>query len=189
MNFKYYDVVSHLVSGYLLMYGLSKYFTFDLNTINSVPSIAFAYLLGYLNTMLSSWLEPVYYFTWGGKPSSNLLKGKGTLKVRFYETEKLLEPINPEKEKIDFDRIFQRVFGAVNLSGNTRVYDFNASYAFARNILTSGIFFSILYLLSHFSWQTFLLLLVIIVALWYRAKERGYYFAKEVLVTYINLNK
>lgn len=75
MNFKYYDVLSTLISGVVLLFVLSIVIDWDINDINVTMLLSLAYVMGYLLNALSALLEPLYYWFIGGKPSDKLLKG------------------------------------------------------------------------------------------------------------------
>src|ERR1700754_2942784 len=101
MNFKAYDILSSLIPGFLLLLILLTALKIGYDKDLIIAYTAIAFLLGYLINTVSSWMEDVYFFTWGGKPSNNLLSGKGTWKVKFYHSEQarnLLksETTNPE---------------------------------------------------------------------------------------------
>ena len=84
MTFKTYDILSSLVPGFLGLLGILKLFNLIFDKDMVIAYLALAFLLGYMMKTLSSWLEDFYYFTWGGKPSTNSLNGKGMWKVKFY---------------------------------------------------------------------------------------------------------
>ena len=88
MNFKAYDILSSLIPGFIVLLVLLKLFGLNYDKDYVIAYTAIAFLIGYVVNTLSSWLEDFYYFTWGGKPSNNLLEGKGVWKVKFYEHEK-----------------------------------------------------------------------------------------------------
>lgn len=100
MNFKYYDVLSTLISGVVLLFVLSIVIDWDINDINVTVLLSLAYVMGYMLNALSALLEPLYYWFMEGKPSDKLLKapkpnccGKtrnytGFGRIRFYEYKK-----------------------------------------------------------------------------------------------------
>ena len=103
MNFKYYDVLSTLISGVILLFVLSIVIDWNINNINATVLLSLAYVMGYMLNALSALLEPLYYWFMGGKPSEKLLKapkssccGKtgnytGFGRIRFYEYEKTIK--------------------------------------------------------------------------------------------------
>lgn len=74
MNFKYYDVLSTLISGVVLLFVLSIVIDWDINDINVTVLLSLAYVMGYMLNALSALLEPLYYWFMGDKPSDKLLK-------------------------------------------------------------------------------------------------------------------
>lgn len=64
MNFKYYDLMSSIVSGVIVAVSLN--IVFDLGyTYDALPLMAVAYIIGYFINGLSSLLENTYYKTMG----------------------------------------------------------------------------------------------------------------------------
>jgi hypothetical protein len=207
MEFKYYDVLSSLVVGYVLLVIGMYAFKIEYNSDYTVAYLAMAFLCGYLINAVSSLLEPVYYFTIGGKPSNRLLndgtekhgkfyhffipRNTGIRKVRFYETtavrKLLLEGIENENPKED--RLFGRAMRAVNGNQDSRVPDFSANYALARSIFTMTIISTGLIISSYpNNWQSYISIIVLLVS-WNRYKERAYYYAREVLNEYLKKHK
>lgn len=207
MNFKYYDVLSRLVVGYLFLVVVMYSLQIEYNNDYTVAYLAIAFICGYVINAMGSLLEPIYYFTIGGKPSNRLLKKQnkkhcgiyhlfipsntGIRKVRFYETmavrEILLKGIkedNPSEE-----RLFCKAMRDVNGDENSRVADFNAQYALSRTILTVVVISTILIIVSYSCyWQSYLTMIVLLIC-WNRYKERAYYYAREVLNEYLKNNK
>lgn len=68
MNFKYYDVLSRLVAGYLFLVVVLYSLQIEYNNDYTVAYLAIAFLCGYVINAIGSLLEPIYYFTIGGKP-------------------------------------------------------------------------------------------------------------------------
>lgn len=207
MNFKYYDILSSLVMGYVLLVIGMYSFQFDYNNDYTVAYLAIAFLCGYIINSIGSLLEPIYYFTIGGKPSSRLLdenkkkhnrlyhffipRNTGIEKVRFYETadvRKLL--INKfEEENVTDDRLFCEAMRTVSSSQDSRVQEFNAHYALSRSILTMVLISTIFIIATNPScWQSYISIVVVLIC-WNRYKERAYYYAREVLNEYLKETK
>lgn len=188
MNFKYYDLLSHLVPGYLIYQVL-------VNTIDKIPDlqilpeIAIAFILGFIVNALSSWIEDFIYWTWGGKPSNKLLKGQGTYKVKFHEFEKAYTSLKEESGENNpkTEKLFEIAMKYALLSNNKKIDDLNASYAFSRVLLTCTLTISILIFYNYYTnYLSYCILIPLIVIVWLRAKDKGYYYAKEVLITYLS---
>jgi len=188
MKFKFYDVLSHLIPGFVVyviflnMNGL----TFKNDFV--VPATAISFVIGYFVNTLASWMEDVFYWTWGGKPSSRLLDGKDIWKVRFYDHQKARTLLENEfgGKTTKNDALFSVAMRYATPEVNSRVGDFNANYAFSRVILTTILIASgfVLYM-YHNSLNAYLICTLLILVAWYRSKQRGYYFAREVLRTYL----
>ena len=207
MNFKYYDVISSLVVGYVLMLVGMYSFQIEYNEDYTIAYLAVAFLCGYFINTIGSLLEPLYYFTIGGKPSNRLLndgkiihskfyhffipRNTGLNKVRFYETKKIREILMKgfDKEEPSEDRLFSKALRTVSGNENSRVPDFNAHYALARTILTTVLFSSIMIIASNINnWQAYLTIPVLLIC-WNRYKERAYYYAREVLNEYLKMEQ
>lgn len=207
MKFKYYDVLSSLVVGYVLLVIGMYSFQIEYNSDYTVAYLAIAFLCGYIINAIGSQLESLYYFTIGGKPSDRLLsndekehcrlynffvpKNTGINKVRFYETatirKLLLEGLEDENPKED--RLFGKAMRAVNGNQDSRAPDFNAHYALSRTILTA-VFISTALIISSNpdDWESYLSLVILFIC-WRRYRERAYYYAREVLNEYLKKHK
>ena len=87
MNFKYYDVLSRLVVGYLFLVVVMYSLQIEYNNDYTVAYLAVAFLCGYVINAIGSLLEPIYYFTIGGKPSNRLLADKYTNMSRGWKVD------------------------------------------------------------------------------------------------------
>ncbi|MBB5397188.1 hypothetical protein [Mucilaginibacter sp. AK015] len=188
MNFKAYAILSSLVPGFLILLALQHVLNVRFDKDLVVAYTAVAFLFGYIMNTASSWLEGFYFWTWGGKPSSNLLKGKGIWKVKFYESEKAMELLSAESWNASPgpDELFSIAMRHANGEKDSRVEDFNALYAFSRVLLTTSLIGGIpLIVQSYHDWRYYLVVLPVIIILWLRCKQRGYYYSKEVLNSYL----
>lgn len=200
MNFKYYDVLSTLISGVVLLFVLSIVIDWNINNINVTILLSLAYVMGYMLNAVSALLEPLYYWFMGGKPSDKLLKAPKTSccgrirnytgfgRIRFYEYKKAISLLRKEvgDVKADERRMFSKAKSYSSSNDKTRVPDFNAQYAFSRAMLTLAIV-SVGVLMPKFydSWWVWLIALAVIILMGRRCKERGYYYAREVLIEYL----
>jgi hypothetical protein len=188
MKFKAYDILSSLVPGFLILLALLRLFNLQFDKDLIVAYTAIAFLLGYIINTVSSWLEDFYYFTWGGKPSSKLLDAKGIWKVKFYHTTEVKALLQAESTNATAsnDELFAIAMRSANGEKDTRVEDFNAQYAFSRVLLTTVILGTVALLFTHYGdWRYYAVLMPIIFIIWLRCKQRGYYYAKEVLNVYL----
>lgn len=207
MEFKYYDVLSSLVVGYVVLIIGMYSFQIEYNSDYTVAYLAIAFLCGYIINSIGSLLEPIYYFTIGGKPSNRLLddgkkkhcwfynlfvpKNTGIKKARFYETataRKLLLKGFEDKDPKE-DRLFRKAMRTVNGDQDTRVPDFLAHYALSRTILTTVLISSLLIIYANpNNWQSYLSIVLVLIC-WNRYRERAYYYAREVLNEYLKKHK
>lgn len=193
MNFKYYDLMSSIVSGVIVAVSLN--IVFDLGyTYDALPLMAVAYIIGYFINGLSSLLENTYYKTMGGMPSNILLTPidgqnyTGYKRVKFYEACKAIDFLKAElgDNNASLGKMFGRAMSYSNDDDKTRVPDFNAQYAFSRVLLTTSLLLSVLWLSQNYlEWWMWLLAIFIIYMSWRRCKERGYCYAREVLTVYL----
>jgi hypothetical protein len=189
MNFKIYDVLSSLIPGFILLMAVLELLNIPFNKEMIVPYTAFAFLLGYLINTISSWLEDFYFLTWKGKPSDRLLNGHDIWKVRFYKSQRVKELLKDESknDKPTTDELFSIAMRYANQK-DSRVEDFNATYAFSRSILTTVVVEGIFILVRNYdSLNYYLLIIPILLVAWLRCKQRGYYYAREVLNVYLKL--
>lgn len=193
MEFKYYDLLSSIIIGYFTMMAYLFAFGIDYNEDYSIAYIAAAYVVGYIVNSISSLMEPFWYKTIGGMPSDNLLTVKpdknytGITKVKFYEAEKAIRLLKADTGDANAStrRMFACAMRMTNGDSNTRVQDFNAQYAFSRVLLTTMFFVTIAVIATHYcEWQSYMLLIALALC-WNRFRERGYYYAREVLNEYL----
>lgn len=186
MNFKAYDILSSLVPGFIMLLSCLPFLGYEYDKDYVIGYTAIAFGLGYLLNTLGSWLEYFFFFTWGGIPSSKLLDGKYIKKIKVYNYKSIKEslktktsnqtPCNIELFAIAMRRVFT--------SKDNRADDFSNSYAFARTMLTCAILSSITIIAVYYNdWRAYLTIPIILI-FWYRAKQRAYYFAREILQIY-----
>jgi hypothetical protein len=186
MNFKLYDILSSLIPGILVYVFILNLFEIPFNNDFIIPATAISFVIGFMINTFSSWLEDFYYLTWGGTPSTKLLQGKDIWKVRFYHVNKvktylLEESGNPNASE---EELFS--LAKIHSSGNERVNDFNAAFAFSRSLLTTVLILSILTIVEYYTEPSILMIIPPTIFLfWLRSKQRGYYYAREVLNVYL----
>ncbi len=188
MKFRFYDILSHLIPGFIVYLAYLEFVEDDFSSDFIIPATAIAFLIGYFVNILASWLEDFYFWTWGGKPSNRLLNGKDIWKVRFYEGEKVKRLLLQENNNniTKNDALFGTAMQYIANDDNSRIADFNSNYAFSRVILTVMILgFGILAFKYFDSIIFYLISLPLVFATWLRAKQRGYYYAREVLKMYL----
>lgn len=194
MEFKYYDVLSGLVVGYVLLICILFCFRIEYDENYTLAYIACGFALGYVINAIASLLEPFYFFTIGGKPSSKLLESDdkkkgytGIKKVRFYHSEEVKRRLCDElnDESASADKLFSKAMIYANSAADSRVPDFNAHYAYSRTFLTMVLIMTIMIIVFFPNkWVSYLMLLLLLLC-WNRYRERAYYYAREVLNEYI----
>lgn len=195
MSFKYYDLLSNLTVGIVVFYAIWKLFFLDLE-ISEWVVIPAGYVVGYFVDAISSLIEPVLYRTICGKPSDKLLtpvpgqEWTGIKKVKFYFTEQAIAALRKDTgdEEATTDKMFGYAMRMVNEKKDCRVPDFNGYYAFSRVIFTTVIIaVFVVELKFRCIWYSWLISIVVLSLAWSRFRERGYYYAREVLNEYLNL--
>lgn len=194
MEFKYYDLLSTIIVGYFAIMAFLFFADIDYNEDYTVAYIAAAFVVGYLINAISSLLENFWYWTIGGMPSDKLLtidpnkNYTGIYRVRFYEAEKAIASLKEDlnNQEATTRQMFGCAMRKTNGNQDSRVPDFNAQYAFSRVLLTTLFFVTIIAIAYHLcDWRYYLMIIPTVIA-WNRFRERGYYYAKEVLNEYLN---
>lgn len=184
MKLQAYDILSQVIPGFII-YGLLQYLFPDIiPKFDTFPSIAIAFLIGYYVNLIASLIEPFYFRLWGGKPSDKILD-KDMGKIKLYQRAEILTLLKAEtnSEAPSNGELFNIARKVATNSGNERINDFNSSYAAARGILTCVIIISIAAFFKFYdNWAICLLITVTLLFLSnYRAKQRAFYYAREVL--------
>lgn len=197
MSFKYYDLLSNLTVGIVVFYAIWKFFLPDLE-IREWVVIPAGYVIGYFVDAISSLIEPLLYKTICGRPSDKLLtpipgqKWTGIKKVKFYHANEAVKALREDTKDggADTVKMFGFAMRMVNANKDCRVPDFNGHYALSRVILTT-VFFTVVIVEIKFAcvWYSWPISLAVLFLAWNRFKERGYYYAREVLNEYLKLRK
>lgn len=217
MQFKIYDVLSSLIPGtmvlgVLLLTGwimnvdaenwMTQLSAFkDFSGIITSIFLVISYVTGYIIHAMGSWIEPILWFTWKGRPSELLLKNK-TKRLGLVGVDAILKHLvkyaiergividkQEELTQSEYRSLFQvaKTLAYTKAEGSIkeRMAEFNNSYIFARNILISVF----LTLLSSFhwvwngiiEWWWILALIVLQILLWYRCRDKAIYYSREIL--------
>lgn len=193
MDIKYYDLLSNTIIGVTIVATINYLFIGNIE-IDGVVYLALGYLAGYFINAIGSLLEGFYYKTINGMPSDKLLtlvngqNWTGCKRVKFYEAEKAIATL--KKELNDQHASERKMFGCamrkVNGCEDCRVPAFNAQYAWARTILTTILIADTLCAFRFYNeWQFWPIAMILLIISWNRFKERGYYYAREVLNEYL----
>jgi len=187
MNISFYNVLSHLISGFLVYIAGLYILKLDPNYLDPLMVTAVAYMIGYFINTLSAWSEWFLNWTWGGRPSDQLLKGKQCARIKFSEYEKACQLLQKKHggKNTTTDNLFKVAMRITDNEG--RISEMNGQYAFSRSFLVAILVSLVILSFKFYSnlefWPVSVLLVLIA---WYRAKERGYYYAKEVLNVALN---
>lgn len=193
MNFKYYDLLSNLIVGVVAVFALWK-LVFPEVEISDWLILPMGYVLGYFLDAVASMIEPVLFKTICGKPSDRLLTpvpGKdwtGINKVRFYFPQKAIDLLRKDTgdENATTDKMFGCAKGMVSANSDGRVPDFRGHYALARVVLTTALIAVTLVEIKYYNvWYSWFISLLVLFLSWNRYRERGYYYAREVLNEYL----
>ena len=193
MEYKYYDLLSCLTVG-ISVFCVTVFLLFPEAGIPEITYVPLGYLTGYFLNAISSILEHFFYWTIGGKPSDNLLSAKvdhswtGCRKVKFFFANEVVEYLrkDTQDENATKEKMFAYAMQQVNSSPNSRISDFNGHYALSRVVLTATLIVVIVVEIKFccicWSWP---LSITALLLTWNRFKERGYYYAREVLNEYL----
>ena len=199
----YYDILSSVIPGTLLVWWATVCFPSLSGALSSsslpeavqvLVAVALAMFLGQIVQAASSAIEPLLYWTWGGRPSDCALTG-GLRRYLPLETAqrikgKLGAAIGKESGTAS---LFLFAMRRAHASSDARVGRFNSLYAYHRGLVVLVAVALVLAVVSAFcgrlsTWSAVhvrcllggmgaLLLLT-----WYRARQRAYYFVREVLL-------
>ena len=165
-------------------------------TFDIVASLALVILIGHIIQALGSILEPCIYRSWGGRPSERALsKGLGD---RYFPKDsaariraKLVQTVGGESSERS---LFLRAMHLAECAGNTRVQRFNSLYAYQRGLLILALIAFAL-LVASLQWGAasawacgwkcvgVAVAASLFVLTWHRAKQRAFYYVREVLFT------
>jgi len=156
---------------------------------------ALAIFLGQLVQALASLLEPLIYWTWGGRPSDRALDAglkhyfpaDSAKRIRV----KIAEAAGEESSD---HSLFLFAMQRAEAGGNPRVRQFNTLYAYQRALLVLAILTGVM-LGPSMAWGALaawtvpqkaaaaILLVLLILLIWHRAWQRACYYVREVLLT------
>lgn len=193
MSFKYYDLLSNLTVGIVVFYAIWKFFLPD-SEISEWVVIPAGYVVGYFVDAISSLIEPLLYKTICGMPSDKLLtpvpgqKWTGIKKVRFYFANEAVKALREDTmdDEADTRKMFSYAMRMVNSNKDCRVPDFNGHYALSRVVFTTVIIAVVIAEIWYYSvWYSWPISIAALLLVWNRFRERGYYYAREVLNEYM----
>lgn len=193
MKLSAYNVLSSLLHGFVLLYVIFRIFDIAIENNAILFYTAIAYILGFFINALGSWLEPLYFLCWGGKPSNKLLdKAQGRFIFgRLYQVDIIKTRLIKDAGNythINSDCLFsiaQRKAGETN-----RISDLNGMYAFSRGLITMSFILSGLFISRFYAcWWCYIICAVTIIIVNIRCCQFAYYYAKEVYTTYLTIQE
>ncbi len=193
MNFKYYDLLSNLTIGMVVFYAVWR-LLFPEVEMSEWVVIPAGYIVGYFLDAISSFIEPALYKTICGRPSDKLLtpvpgqKWTGIKKVKFFHAEEAVKALREDTkdDEADVRKMFNYAMRVANANKESRVPDFNGHYALSRVILTTVIIAVVIVEIRYGCvWYSWPISIAVLLLAWNRYRERGYYYAREVLNEYL----
>jgi hypothetical protein len=200
-----YDIFGALIPGVLLFGGLLLAFPEAWGSLhvpklpdafNVIALTVVALVLGHIVQALASLTEPIMYWTWGGRPSERAIRtglgsrylpdGAGT-RIR----EKLRSTVGPTAS----DRsLFLYAMTLAESAPSSRAPAFNSAYAYHRALLlAAAVLLFVLAIATYYgilqgaSWKQttciFSVAIALLLLIWHRAKQRAFYYVREVLLT------
>ena len=157
---------------------------------------AVAVFLGQLIQAIASLIEPIVDWTWGGRSSERALEhGLGDRYLPLDSARRIRAKLaRVVGETASSRSLFLYAMQKAETSGNSRVAKFNGLYAYHRGMLTLVIVI-IGVLVGAMGWgairhwalgaklELVAAGLILLVTVWFRAKQRGFYYVREVLST------
>lgn len=197
MEFRIYDILSSLVHGVICLGTAMQLFGWSFQDYGAMYFAACAFCIGYIINALGSWLQKALFWSFGGMPTKQMLrnrKGKiyaGISNAPFYFSGELVEELKNDcqADGIIDDKFSELMQQVARQGENTRIKDFNCSYAFSRSMLISSLIISALLIYkSPCVWQTYLILVVPIIC-YCRCRNRAFHYAKEVAMEYLHTRR
>jgi hypothetical protein len=199
----YYDILSTVILGTIFLCSILVCFP-GLSTavIPSFPEAfsvialsAIALFLGHLVQAVASLLEPLLFWTFGGRPSDRALAtGLG----RYFPVDSAVRIKKKLKATVgnnasDFS-LFLFAIQFTDSAGVGRASRFNGQYAYHRGLVILLLLMMLLFLASSVwgraaTWSpgqigvTLAGLFLLLLLMWYRTKQRAFYYVREVLLT------
>lgn len=204
MSFKYYDLLGKIAVGSVLITIMLWYENVEnMPSYFSVAFLPIALVIGYFIDTLGAWLENVYYFLMCGKPSRKIFQKKtgtnysGWWRVKFYKIDEAIALLDGKSE----DEKFSSAMRVSYATPNSRSTTFLEQYNFSRSLTTMAIiiqFYLVCQIISgrmlcNCIWDMeekfFIVIFIITLILFYRMKERAYFYVKEVLNDVVRMAK
>lgn len=203
-KFEIYDVLGVLVPGVLVVCSVPLAFPFVALGIGGaqlpegfslIGLTAASVFAGFVVQAIASIAETLLFWTWGGRPSERALdKGLGDRYLPAASGARIRAKLLAAAEPNASTRsLFLIAMQRAESCGSARVSRFNALYAYHRALVVLTALALVLFVVSFYgglasrlsSGQDAWIIAVIVLLLvlfWYRAKQRGFYYVREVLL-------
>ncbi len=213
-NLKYYDILGHLVPGLVFLSAVGFIWIQVGTELPKMPDgdgvrllvmTALAYYVGHIISTIGSWIQPILYFLWLGKPSRRILV-KETSHIHRDVRDRIRQRLAKEcglqmevpecwRERSKYlDGLFSHASSICNRKNLGRVTEFNAKYALHRSLFVVSVLAGLISLCiikvakcgfsaNFVRWLIFGYFVLAVIS-FFRARQRGYYFAREVLRMY-----
>jgi hypothetical protein len=200
--FDFYEYAGVVVPGAILCLGLLWLFPQD-RALFAKDGVTFgelglfvvvAYAAGQLVQSVGNCLEWLFWKPWGGKPSTRVFDGKHLSKDQYHRTLDALHRLSPSEDLTKLPNgerlaIVREVYSAVSAAGQaSRVDVFNGNYGLVRGLAASLVVLLGAALVSS-HWSAAAVMAVMLLLALQRMHRFGRYYAVELFVRYLSLNK
>lgn len=199
MNFDFYDLFSKVIPGGVLTLTLIVFGYFAPSA--KIPELGYlflSYLFGFLIDAIAAnrYTMQLLWKLFGGRTANKLLSGKKFYGRKYMFLQEIKSKVGDEWKEDNLPKTFDLIYRKTLEGGAKRVQGFNNHWINTRNLLISLVISSMFMMFSVWSeyalqvsiFITFLTLLSIFI-IFDRAKARQFYFIKEVLDSFLFLEK
>lgn len=200
----FYDVLGVVVPGFLLITWGSLLFPHLAGRLLGLPMpeavtvlalTAVAIFAGHLVQTVASLTERLLFKTWGGRPSDQILNGKASHYLPSDSVQRIRSKLGKGVgDEASCHSIFLYAMQLAETAQSTRCPRFNSLYGYHRSLLTTVAVATLLFVLSIAGgaasslsvWGCvlgFAFISAVLVLIWIRTRQRGMYYAREVLLT------
>lgn len=195
MNFDFYDIFSKIIPGGIMLMILLSIGYIHIPEKPELGYLFIAYLLGFLIDAFAAndKIQNLIWWFFRGKPASLLLSGNRFYGNEYKNLDEIKLKVGDNWNSDDLLKTFNFIYFKTMSLGAKRVQGFNNHWLSARNILITIVlcFMPIQFLIwdGKKTWfqalSLTMLSLFCLYILFDRAKNRQYYFVKEVLDSYL----
>ena len=192
MQFNTYDVLSSLIHGVVVTGFALTLYDITFTDYSTLFFLSISFCVGYLINGIGSWCQDWLFWLMGGKPTERILTKKegcsysGTNHIRFYFSAEILDMLKSELNESDasISKYAARMCQHFVLDENSRIKDFNASYAFARSLIITTTLIAGMVLSVYYDKFIAYFVLALPILCFFRCKDRAFHYAKEVATQY-----